>query len=134
MVAPLTPDTLKVIRRNAGRVLPHEIARSLGWTTSQLERVCRDRMIDLAVAPVAPTAPAYFPRADRRDVRSEQVTIALLPCDIEAIEAIGRDIGQRRARVISRIIENARARGLLADLAKLPAPLPEHIADIDEGG
>lgn len=55
-----------------------------------------------------------------------------MPSDAQLIETIAAETGLRRGRVISRVIENARARDMLLELAKLPAPMPERTGNLDE--
>lgn len=139
MSARLTPDTLANIRKNAGKVAPVKIAESLGWSLPQLERVARDKRIDLhlrvfsssvarsehepltAHAAEHPTHRHYGPA---RIGRSEPVQIRLFPADANAIDAVAHACGLRRAQAIARLIENARDRGLIEDLVRLPAPKP----------
>ncbi len=45
--AELTPMTLKVIRRNAGRVPPLTLARALCWRMTRLQRIAADHGINL---------------------------------------------------------------------------------------
>lgn len=146
--APLTHDTLGVIRRNAGRVPKAEIAKSLGWNESYLERVARDHGYDLRMVVDRPAGEQPHPITRSRAVReplrrgparrhpahlrSEQVSFAMMPSDLALIEATANAFGLKRAAVLGRIIENARARGLIEDLARLPAPMPEPTGNLDE--
>ncbi len=135
MSTPFNRDALNTIRRNAGRVPPTQMAAALGWPLSQLERVARDHGLDIVIRP-APSEPyraplsaaqvesAAGPRV-RGIARSISASTTLFVSDSELIDTIGRRHGLTRSRVLSRIIENARARGILSELAHLPAPLPD---------
>lgn len=45
--AELTPMTLRVIRRNAGKVPPLELARALCWRMARLQKIAAEHRIDL---------------------------------------------------------------------------------------
>lgn len=120
MTAPLTRETLANIRKNAGRVPPIRIAESLGWTLPQLERVAHQRQIDLKLEPVHPDDAPEPPRQyDRR------IAFSLGGRDLGRIEELAARYYLPRAGIVRRVIENARARGLLDELARLPAPATE---------
>lgn len=119
--APYTRDTLGTIRRNAGRMPAAQLADELGWTLHRLERVARDNAYDLKYAPDPFEAPPDPPKRAASG-RNTQVTVLLYPADVDALDMVGRAFGIKRSRVVSRLIENAIARGILANLAHMPAP------------
>lgn len=136
---PYDQDALAAIRRNAGRMPAMEIANSLGWPLSRLQRIARDHGFDLKVPEARVEDPASVesrpsnrPHKDPEHLRSVTVSAALMPSDAQLIETIAAETGLRRGRVISRVIENARARDMLLELAKLPAPMPERTGNLDE--
>lgn len=122
--APHTRDTLGTIRRNAGKMPPERLAEELGWTLSRLEGVARHNGYDLKYTerPAEVVAP---PIAPRPICRSESVTIMLYAADVAALDVVARSFSIKRSRVIIRLVENALARGILANLAHMPAPRRE---------
>lgn len=49
--AELTPNTIKTIRKNAGKVAPFKIAEALRWSFTRLRRVAQANGIDLRYPP-----------------------------------------------------------------------------------
>lgn len=49
--AELTPNTIKTIRKNAGKISPLELARALCWSFKRLSRIARAERIDLRYPP-----------------------------------------------------------------------------------
>jgi hypothetical protein len=132
-----TRNTIRTIARNAGRVPKEQMARDLSLPVSLIERVAREQGIDLRlrVAPPdardLPTLTAYDVRLRGHrepsgEVRRRAITFWLTQGDFEAIEIRAAELGVRRARVITRAIENAIRRGMLADITVLPAPMATH--------
>jgi hypothetical protein len=131
-----TRNTIRTIARNAGRVPKEQMARDLSLPVSLIERVAREQGIDLRLR-VAPPDARDLPTLTLRElrtrghrepaghIRSKVVTFALMPDDFEIVEASAAENGIRRARVVTRAIENAIRRGIFADLVRLPAPMPD---------
>lgn len=138
MTAPLTPDTLATIRRNAGKVPPIHIADTLGWPLAMLHRVARDKLIDLTMEPpprddshVEPLSAREAvhpelskPYARPRSGRTEIVTVRLRPSDMRILVSASDAHRLERGPALARMFENARERGLIEELMRLPAPLP----------
>lgn len=124
---PHTRDTLGTIRRNAGKLPAAQLAEELGWSLSRLERVARDNGYDLKCRPQDEPSPTWLTVVSRSqtlnpNTRCVSVNVLLYPADVAALDIVARDNGIRRSRVISRLVENARAHGVLPDLARRPAP------------
>jgi hypothetical protein len=143
LLRPFTRETLGTIRKNAGKMPKDELARSVGVTVSFLERVAREQNIDLS--PVVehvpdqrePSGTKIEPRPSRRQPQprnhhTEYVSAAFRASDVDLMDRLASEHRIRRSRVITRVFENARARGLLADLASVPAPLPDKTGEFDE--
>lgn len=126
--APHTRDTLGTIRRNAGKMPAAQLAAELGWSLSRLERVARAYGYDLQ-CPAADPSPSWLAAVSRGqtldpDTRCVAVNVLLYPADAAALDFVAREHGIKRSRVVSRLVENARAHGVLADLSRRPAPRP----------
>lgn len=124
-----TRDLIRTIGRNAGKVPKHVMANSLGISVSFLERIAGEHGYDLRLIETPPfdpfsTGSAHNPAAQRSDRHSESVTTTLMPRDLVLIDQLAARYGIARARVISRIIERARDRGIIDELARLPALMP----------
>lgn len=118
-----TPDVVRTIIRNAGRMPPEEIARDCGVSLNLVERVAREQGVDLRIPRERLENDTYRPSAaGRRACRDVQVTIHLQPADIDEIMAAGAVVGLTRNAAIRRLIENARAKYLIEALVRLPAP------------
>lgn len=127
--APHTRDTIGTIRRNAGKIPAARLAEELGWSIGRLERVARAHGYDLKCLTPDDPPPTWLATVSRGEVidpstRCIHVNVLLFPADVAALDIVARDNGVRRARVISRMVENARAQGLLEGLACRPAPRP----------
>lgn len=135
---PFTPATLGTIRRNAGRMPPAQLAAELGWSLGRLERVARENGYSLKCRePEAPALHIARPEGVARrhvdpDKRSVQVSTWVYPADRAALDAVAGALGITRSRVLTRLVEAARARHLLADLTRLPAPRAERVTDDDQ--
>lgn len=127
--APHTRDTLGTIRLNAGRMPAAQIAEQLGWTLTRLQRVARHNGYDLKYTEEADAEPIVPPPAPRTNCRNVPVTVMLYPADVAALDVVARSFGIKRSRVLIRVVENALARGILANLAHMPAPRPDIAAE-----
>lgn len=124
--APYTRDALGTIRLNAGRMPPERLAEELGWTLGRLERVARHNGYSLKCQDEHPHVRPPSPNKLRNpQARCVQVSALLYLHDIATLDAIAARLNIKRARVLVRVIENARARGLLFDLARVRSGRPE---------
>lgn len=126
-LAPFTPDTLRTIRRNAGKVPVEQLARDCGISPDFLERVARQHGIDLRLRTAPQDDPSYQPsaaglRAHRP--RDAQITIHLDQAVLDEVAAVGAGVGISRNTAIRRLVENAYAKYLIEGLVRLPAPAP----------
>lgn len=145
MTAPLTPDTLNTIRKNAGKFPPATIAEALGWSLARLERAARERQIDLnhkalgptpvpipaprSVEPAAPEAAPIVPEGDeprrRKPRRSAQHAVRLYPAEMRLFKDCAAAHGLSVGAAFARLIGNARDREMIHELLRLPAPMPK---------
>lgn len=132
-----TPDTIGTIRRNAGKMPAAQIAHHLGWSMGRLERTARAHGYDLKCRDQDEPSPSWLAVVSRRhsldpNTRCVSMTIMLSPADAAALDALAHECGTKRSRLVSNVIENARAHGVLPDLARRPLPRPEHTGNLDE--
>jgi hypothetical protein len=109
LAAPLTPDTLRTIRRNAGRVPPAAIAGALGWPVPQLERIARTNGIDLRIATkpeddIPEQATAAGNTLHDPTKRSVNVSINLEPSDYDLIVAKSKEHNLKRATLLAALV------------------------------
>ena len=123
MTAPLTPATLNLIRRNAGRVPSCEIASALGWTLDKLERVAREQRLSLRIDPPPPN-PLPDPLSAAGNLsrnaairRNETFTVRLRPADAQILRDKAKARMTNPSHLLAEIFEGALARGKIDEMA-----------------
>ena len=120
MSSAYTPDAIRTIIRNAGRVPPERIAADLGWPLARVERIAREQNLDMRVAPPSPPPTATAIAEDlafrRKEGRYGNITVNLSHTDHQTMLAKAKDANLRRATLLAALIKGALATGVFDSL------------------